>query len=89
MHSKESQENKKKSKSRTDVIRSPKQGYQWPCKKDLCPPKISLKSPAKCYPYWEVNPRLLTLLPCMLLSELIPLFAGSLSPLDPYIVMLY
>ena len=23
-----------------DIIRSPKQGYQWPDKKDLCPPKI-------------------------------------------------
>ena len=28
---------------------------------------------AKCYPYWEVNLGPLTLLPCMLLSELIPL----------------
>ena len=24
-------------------IRSPKQGYQWPHKKDLCPPKTFLK----------------------------------------------
>ena len=23
-----------------DVTRSPKQGYQWPHKKDMCPPKI-------------------------------------------------
>ena len=37
----------------------------------------------------EVNPGPLTLLPCMLLSELIPLFAESLSPLDSYIFMLY
>ena len=27
-------------KPRTDMIRSPKQRYQWPHKKDLCPPKI-------------------------------------------------
>ena len=27
-------------KPRGDVIRSPKQGYQWPHKKDLCPPNI-------------------------------------------------
>ena len=40
------------------------------------------KSVAKCYVHWEVNPGPLTLVPCMLLSELIPLFAESLSPLD-------
>ena len=27
-------------KPRGDVIRSPKQGHQWPHKKELCPPKI-------------------------------------------------
>ena len=27
-------------KPRADVTRSPKQGYQWPQKKDVCPPKI-------------------------------------------------
>ena len=27
-------------KLRGDVTRSPKQAYQWPHKKDLCPPKI-------------------------------------------------
>ena len=27
-------------KPRGDIIRSPKQGYQWPHKKDSCPPKI-------------------------------------------------
>ena len=26
-------------KPRADVTRSPKQGYQWPHEKDLCPPK--------------------------------------------------
>ena len=31
----------------------------------------------------------LTFMSCMLLPELIPLFAGSLSPLGPYVVMLY
>ena len=30
-------------KPRADVTRSPKQGYQWPHKKDMCPPKIYLK----------------------------------------------
>ena len=30
-------------KPRADVTRSPKQGYQWPHKKDLCPTKILLK----------------------------------------------
>ena len=28
-------------KPRADVTRSPKQGYQWPHEKDLCPPKTS------------------------------------------------
>ena len=27
-------------KPRADITRSPKQGYQWPHEKDLCPPKI-------------------------------------------------
>ena len=27
-------------KPRGDITRSPKQGYQWPHKKDSCPPKI-------------------------------------------------
>ena len=43
-------------------------------------------------PHWEVNPGTdfpLTFMSCMLPSELIPLFAGSLHPLDPYVVMLY
>ena len=31
-------------KPRTDVTRSPKQGYQWPHEKDLCPPKFLKKS---------------------------------------------
>ena len=30
-------------KPRADVTRSPKQGYQWPHKKDLCPTKNLLK----------------------------------------------
>ena len=30
-------------KHRGDVTRSPKQGYQWPNKKDSCPPKFFLK----------------------------------------------
>ena len=30
-------------KPRGDVIRSPKQGYQWPHKKNSCPPKIYKK----------------------------------------------
>ena len=30
-------------KPRTDVTRGPKQGYQWPHKKDLCPRKIKKK----------------------------------------------
>ena len=30
-------------KPRGDVTRSPKQGYQWPHEKDLCPPKIFKK----------------------------------------------
>ena len=30
-------------KPRGDVTRSPKQGYQWPHKKDSCPPKIKNK----------------------------------------------
>ena len=27
-------------KPRADITRSPKQGYQWPHEKDMCPPKI-------------------------------------------------
>ena len=30
-------------KPRGDITRSAKQGYQWPHKKDLCPPKILKK----------------------------------------------
>ena len=30
-------------KPRADVTRSPKQGYQWPHKKDMCPPKFKKK----------------------------------------------
>ena len=30
-------------KPRGDIIRSPKQGYQWPHKEDSCPPKIKKK----------------------------------------------
>ena len=32
-------------KPRADVTRSPKQGYQWPHKKDSCPPKIKKITP--------------------------------------------
>ena len=31
-------------KTRADVTRIPKQGYQWPHKKDLCPAKIFKKT---------------------------------------------
>ena len=34
-------------KPRGDVTRSPKQGYQWPHKKDSCPPKIFKKKKKK------------------------------------------
>ena len=51
-----------------------------------------LKNPgAKWYINWEVNPGTdfpLTFMSCMLLSQLIPLSAGNLSPLDLYVVML-
>ena len=30
-------------KPRENITRSPKQGYQWPHKKDLCPPNIFFK----------------------------------------------
>ena len=30
-------------KPKADIIRSSKQGYQWPHKKDMCPPKFFLK----------------------------------------------
>ena len=33
-------------KPRAEVTRSPKQGYQWPHKKDSCPSKNFLKQPA-------------------------------------------
>ena len=35
------------------------------------PGEIKKKTLAKCYPQWELNLRLLTLVPCILLSELI------------------
>ena len=31
-------------KPKEDITRSPKQGYQWPHKKDLCPPKLKTKN---------------------------------------------
>ena len=34
-------------KPREDIIRSPKQGCQWPHKKDLCPTKILKKQTKK------------------------------------------
>ena len=37
-------------KPRADVTRSPKQGYQWPHKKDLCPTKILKKKKASFLP---------------------------------------
>ena len=46
---------------------------------------------AKFYPSRIGTQAAVTFLSSMLLSELIPLFAGSLSPLlkDPYVVILY
>ena len=35
-------------KPRGDATRSPKQGYQWPHEKDLCPPKIFKKKSIGC-----------------------------------------
>ena len=37
-------------KPRGDVTRSPKQGYQWPHKKDSCPPNFKKK---KSCSFWE------------------------------------
>ena len=54
--------------------------------------KLKKNPKAKCYDHLEVNPGTdfpLTFMSCMPLAELIPLFAGSLSLLDPYVVMLY
>ena len=31
-------------KPRADITRSPKQGYQWPYEKDMCPTKILKKT---------------------------------------------
>ena len=43
------------------------------------------KNPAtKCYPYRELTPGPLTLLSCMLLSELIRYLPEVTRPLDPY-----
>ena len=36
-------------KPREDVTRSPKQGYQWPHKKDWCSPKISITKTISSY----------------------------------------
>ena len=35
-------------KPRVDVTRSPKQGYQWPHERDLCPPKILFRQKNVC-----------------------------------------
>ena len=40
-------------KPRGDITRSPKQGYQWPHKKDSCPPKNFKKRPVKVPEYQE------------------------------------
>ena len=34
-------------KPRRDITRSPKQGYQWPHKNDLCPPKMKILGPGR------------------------------------------
>ena len=48
------------------------------------------KSPAaKCYPQYKLNAGSLTLILCMLLSELIPYLLEFWKPLDPDIVILY
>ena len=47
---------------------------------------------SKMLPYWEVNPGTYDTSDFQVLHatpQLIPLFAGSLIPLDPYVVMLY
>ena len=48
--------------------------------------RIKKNPVAEFYPHWEVNPGSVTFKSCMLLSELIPLSAESLSP---YVVMFY
>ena len=47
------------------------------------------KSSSKMSPLDVIEPGPFTLMPWMLLSELIPYLAGNLRTLDPYIVMLY
>ena len=47
-------------KPRADVTRNPKQGYQWPHKKDSCPPKNLIKKQQKllrkCTSFLGVKP---------------------------------
>ena len=42
---------------------------------------------SKCYPHWEVNPDTSDFQALHAIPQIIPLCAGSLSPLDPYVVM--
>ena len=45
-------------KPRVDIIRSLKKGYQWPHKKDSCPPKILKKKPSlDVGTFWESDGR--------------------------------
>ena len=44
-------------KPRTDITRSPKLGYQWPHKKDSCPPKFSKKKTTDNLPGGPWGPR--------------------------------
>ena len=43
---------------------------------------------AKCYSQWGLNPELLILMPCMLLSDLIPHFLEAFRPLDNYLLLI-
>ena len=65
-HRQESMKRKKSTlalKPRAYVTRSPKQGYQWPQEKDLCPPKIFQKKSEGCQPLRGRQPTIWLIFP--------------------------
>ena len=51
-------------KPRADITRSPKQGYQWPHEKDLCPPKNKNKRMLQVWFKWFLSQPLLSYSRC-------------------------
>ena len=81
-------------KSWAEVTRSPKQGYQWPHKKDLCPPRIYSRKKEKRYQIKEILKQIFlikkeTYVPWMWLSAYYCLQAINQSPSPSVYMLLY